>query len=146
MELTLQREEGRTATPGALAIDGAFVCYTLEDPIRERTGMPVAMWKIPGRTAIPAGRYRLVMENSARFGANTMTLKDVPGFTSIRIHGGNTADDTEGCPLVGDQLQGERIVAGTSKPALERLKARIRAALDGGAEVWLEIRNPQLRA
>lgn len=146
MDLLLQRHEGRTATPGELFIDGAFECFTLEDPVRERSGVPVSMWKIPGKTAIGAGRYRVTLEDSPRFGPDTLTIHGVEGFTGVRMHGGNTAADTEGCPLLGDRLAGETIAAGTSRPAVARVKAVVRQAIDAGYEVWIEIRNPELSA
>lgn len=79
------------ATIGKLYIDGVYACCTLEDEIREIEGQPVADWKIKGATAIPAGVYRVTLEHSNRFGADTLTLHDVPGFTSIRMHAGNFA-------------------------------------------------------
>jgi hypothetical protein len=147
MELLLQRWRRPGATPGDLQVDGAFECYTLEDPIRERPGVPVAEWKLHGRSAIPAGRYRITLEHSPRFGPNTLTVNGVPGFAGVRIHAGNDVDDTEGCPLVGDGLEAgdTRIRGGTSRPALNRLKAKVRQAIrDRGEEVWLEIRNPEV--
>jgi hypothetical protein len=94
MELRLEREptvEERTF--GRLFVDGTFYSHTLEDAIRDV--------KIPGRTAIPAGRYRLVITPSARFKRRLPLLLDVPGFAGVRIHPGNTTADTDGCILPG---------------------------------------------
>lgn len=132
------------ATIGALhdAGSGVFLCYTLEDEIREQAGVPVAAWKIKGATAIPAGKYRITLEKSPRFGPDTITLHDVPGFDFIRMHGGNKAEDTEGCPLVGFQVTSSSIVGGTSGPALKMVKAHIKAAIQRGESVWIDIQNP----
>lgn len=132
------------ATIGALhdTKDGVFLCYTLEDEIREQVGLPVAAWKIKGATAIPAGRYRTTLEKSPRFGPDTITLHDVAGFDLIRMHGGNKAADTEGCPLVGFQVTSNSIVGGTSGPALKLVKAHIKAAIMRGESVWIDIQNP----
>lgn len=147
MEIVLQRYAGRTATVGDLLVDGELECHTLEDPVRERVGVAVAMWKVAGETAIPEGRYRVTLEQSPHFGPDTLTVHDVPGFSDIRIHAGNTVGDTRGCPLVGQRIQGETIAAGTSKGALLALKEKVRQAIRWRREeVWIEIRNPQTLA
>lgn len=132
MNCLLQRlpsEEKRTH--GDWYIDGQWCCYTLEDVVRDV--------KIHGETAIPAGTYRLTLEKSTRFGPNTITVRDVPNYKHIRVHGGNDESNTEGCPLVGM----ERTETGirNCKPALDELKMEIAAALQAGEDVWLEIKN-----
>lgn len=94
MQLTLNRFDiTDNCTIGKILIDGKFFCYTLEDRVRES--------KIPGITAIPRGNYRVIKSYSNRFKRDMLQLVDVPGFSGIRIHAGNTAKDTEGCILVG---------------------------------------------
>jgi hypothetical protein len=119
MELTLNRfkmEEKRTI--GKLLIDGWFYCYTLEDTVRP---LGVKSW---GETAIPAGRYEIRMTYSPHFKAVLPILLDVPGFEGIRIHAGNTEADTEGCILVGHNLDGEYI--SSSRMALAGLLEKMR--------------------
>lgn len=123
-----------------------FLCYTLEDEIREQEGVPVAVWKIKGATAIPAGRYRITLEQSPRFGPDTITINGVPGFVAIRMHAGNTSGDTEGCPLTGMAVTANSIVGGTSGPALKLVKERIKAAIARGESVWIEVQNPTVLA
>lgn len=145
MELTLRRKATlHETTFGQLFVDGVFECHTLEDAIREVDGEPVALWKVHGETAIPSGRYRITLENSPHFGIDSLTLNDVPGFTDIRIHSGVSAVSTEGCLCVGDSIdiQEGAISGGLMRGVLKRLKAKVSAALDAGADVWIEIINP----
>lgn len=96
MELKLVREpSANNCTLGRLFIDGRFECDTLEDVER-----PV---KIPKRTAIPRGRYEVIINWSARFRRLLPLLLRVPNFDGIRIHPGNDDQDTEGCILVGQR-------------------------------------------
>jgi len=147
MQLTLQSNPSKGgATIGDLSADEAWTCHTLEDEVREVPGVPVSEWKIHGRTAIPAGRYRVVLEYSGKFGADTMTLVDVPGYTYVRIHPGNTPADTDGCIILGMRATDVSIVAGTSKPAVEHVKSLVRAAIERGEEVWLTVTRSQVVA
>jgi len=139
MEIRIDRTPKAKATLGKLFIDGAFECYTLEDPVRDLG--PKGEGKIPGDTAIPAGRYRVVINQSPRFKKLMIRLLDVPFFTGILMHGGNTTEDTHGCVLVGDGTQGDTIKAGTSTPAIKRLFAKVDGALKRGEEVWITITN-----
>lgn len=138
MELTLYRRPTvGTATPGDLYVDGALECRTLEDVVRPLG--PHGEGKVPGETAIPAGRYRVRMDVvSPRFGRILPRLEDVPGFTGILIHSGNTAEDTRGCILVGQRLteDGSRIVCGTSTPAFKALFAKLKAAQ---GPIWIRV-------
>jgi hypothetical protein len=81
------------STIGELSIDGVFVCYTLEDKVRDK--------KIYGITAIDYGEYEVIISYSNRFKQFMPLLLKVPNFEGIRIHSGNKSADTEGCILVG---------------------------------------------
>ena len=96
MKLTLKRNfKGADYTIGKLYIDGHYFCDTLEDTIRP------ANKKIAGKTAIPAGNYKVVKSYSPRFKKILPEILNVPNFTGVRIHAGNTAKDTDGCVLLG---------------------------------------------
>ncbi len=138
MRLSLQRQPSENeATIGVLYLNGTFQCWVLEDQVREIPGVPVDQWKIPGKTAIPAGTYRVTVDFSNRFQRNMLHILDVPGFEGIRIHSGNTAADTDGCILVGNERVGSSI--GASRDALKELQPIVEAALAGGEEVTIEI-------
>jgi hypothetical protein len=81
------------STIGELSIDGKFVCYTLEDKVRDK--------KIQNVTAIPYGKYEVAVTFSNRFQQYMPLLLNVPGFEGVRIHSGNKSIETEGCILVG---------------------------------------------
>jgi hypothetical protein len=136
MTFTLQRlSVVGDATIGFLACNGRLVCWTLEDVIREQSGVPVAQWKVPGQTAIPSGRYQVKVTLSPRFKRPLPLLYRVPGFEGIRIHAGNSAADTEGCILVGLTRDGQRIR--DSRKALEAVMALMQEETH-----WLDIVNP----
>ena len=79
-------------TIGCLWIEGTRFCDTLEDRVRDLKQEP----KVPGATAIPAGRYEVIVNRSPRFGRDLPRLLDVPGFEGILIHRGNTAKELHG--------------------------------------------------
>ncbi len=147
MKLILQRRPSiGGSTIGKLYIDGVYACCTLEDEMREIPDVPVSDWKIKGVTAIPSGVYRVTLEYSNRFGPDTLTINDVPGFASIRMHAGNTAADTEGCPLLGMQATEISLIAGTSRPAVALVKDEVMRAIREGEPVTISIYNPTTQA
>ena len=143
MELLLTRlRYEKTHTNGQLYVNGDFFCFTLEDVVREVDGKPVAEWKVQNETAIPQGRYKVTLEDSPRFGPETISLNQVPGFSKIRIHAGNTDKDTEGCILLGYKLSSVGIIQyGTTRPAVLDLKQLIRARINKKEDVWITIKN-----
>ena len=121
---------------GQLYLGEDFFCFTLEDKVREKDGVPVEKWKIGGVTAIPRGIYKVVFQNSPKFGPDTLTLLKVPGFTGIRIHSGNTHEDTEGCIIVGYRINSRGIIVpGTTRPALRDLKKALKGIKDMSIQV-----------
>lgn len=138
MLLYLLRDQKRShQTIGSLSVDGQYFCNTLEDTVREVKGQPVSQWKIKGQTAIPAGRYRVTIDQSAHFGRRMLHLLDVPGFSGIRIHGGNTEADVEGCIAVGKIRTATGI--GVCADVLATLEGRVGAALAAGRDVFIEV-------
>ena len=94
--------------------------------------------KIKGSSAIPEGRYAVVISWSPKMQQWLPILLGVPMFTGIRIHAGNTSADTEGCILVDENRKVGMVV--NSRIWLKRLKDRIVEAKDRGEAVWMTIR------
>ena len=126
MELRLTRGKSTLqSTPGELYVDDKFQCFTLEPPVRDH--------KIPGVTAIPAGRYHIDLTFSPHFGHILPLIEHVPDFDGVRIHPGNRAPDTHGCILVGT-TRGQDCVS-HSRIAFGKLMELLR--LDD--DIWLTI-------
>ena len=135
MELTLNRiVKDKPYTLGKLFVDGKECCYTLEPKWRKRKAK-----KVPGRTAIPEGRYPVVITRSPKFKQWLPLLLHVPKFEGIRIHAGNTVEDTAGCILVGECQ--EPGILTDSCLWVEKLKQRIVEAKARGEGVWISINN-----
>jgi len=100
-----------TYTVGRMYINDVYFCYTLEDKVREGT-------KVNGQTAIPNGTYSVIIDVSTRFGKQLPHILNVPNFTGVRIHSGNTSKDTEGCILLGHTYAGKDFI-GNSKLAFD---------------------------
>jgi hypothetical protein len=130
MNLKLKRfEYSSTYTIGRLYCDNDYLCYVLEDRVREVEGRPVTEWKVQNETAIPKGTYRVVIDYSNHFGKELPHILDVPGFTGVRIHSGNSSKDTEGCLLVGTGWAGTDWISG-SKEAFDSLFPKLKSATD----------------
>lgn len=119
------------ATTGRLYIEDTFECYTLEDVVRED--------KIYGKTAIPEGRYEVVLDMSVRFKKELPRLLNVPNFEGIRIHVGNKAEDTEGCILVGVTRKEDWI--GSSKIAMDSLMSKLKEAYTKQEPIYIKVMN-----
>lgn len=109
-----------TYTVGKMYIDNIYECYTLEDVVR--TGA-----KVNGQTAIPTGTYNVIINHSNRFNRDLPLLENVPNFTGVRIHAGNTSAHTEGCILVGTTWSGKDFI-GNSKVAFNKLFEKLKKA------------------
>lgn len=114
MNITVKRIALRpTYTIGKLYINGKYYCDTLEDAVRDlnQNGkFDNGEQKIYGQTAIPYGKYRVLWTYSPRFKKYMPEIKDVPEFSGVRIHSGNTAADTLGCILVGQNKQVGKVI------------------------------------
>ena len=96
--------EGKNSTLSHLYIGKRFMCYLLEDKIRDV--------KIAGQTAIPTGTYKLVLNTTGKMNTRysrsfpkihkgMVEIEGLPNFDFVYIHIGNYHTETAGCPLVG---------------------------------------------
>jgi len=143
MILKLQRySDSGTSTLGLLTINNEFLCYTLEDTYRAD--------KIKGVTRIPAGHYDIELRTEGGFHeryskrftdhSGMLQLKDVPDFQYILIHCGNTAADTAGCLLLGNNVFGRDKIT-DSTGAYKAVYPIIRDALLRGENVSIDVRD-----
>ena len=115
-------------------LEGSFFCDTLEPTWRDYAH---GEKKVKGCSAIPEGRYAVALTFSPKFQKWLPELIDVPNFSGIRIHAGNTAKDTQGCILVGQNLEVGKVL--NSKAWLEKLKAKIEEARNKGEPVRITV-------
>lgn len=130
MKLLLKRIAYRPAyTIGKLYVDNVYFCDTLEDTVRDLNREP----KIPERTAIPAGEYQVIVNRSPKFGRELPRLLDVPHFEGILIHRGNTAEDSAGCILVGENKAVGKVINSTG------YEERLVKLLKGEDDITIEV-------
>jgi hypothetical protein len=80
-----------------------------------------------GKTAIPTGEYKVIIDASVRFKQDMPHILDVPNFTGVRIHSGNTSAHTEGCILLGTTWSGGDFI-GNSKSAYKKFFDKLKQA------------------
>jgi len=112
-----------------------YFCDTLEPTWRDYAH---GGHKIKGRSAIPEGRYAVVISYSPKFEKWLPILLGVPKFEGIRIHAGNCSEDTEGCILVGKNREVGKVL--DSRIWVHRLKQKIVEAKGRGEAVWITIK------
>lgn len=133
IEYILTRKEfTEKSTIGELTLDGKFQCFILEDKTRKPEEK-----KIYGKTAIPYGRYQVIITESARFKRLLPLLVSVPGYEGVRMHTGNSDVDTEGCLLVGSTKSKDWV--SDSKTAFAKLFPQLQKQLAEGNKVFLTI-------
>ncbi len=125
-----------------------FLCYILEDPYQPK--------KVYGNTCIADGTYKIKLRTEGRlheryskkfheFHDGMLWIKDVPDFTDIYLHIGNSPKDTHGCPLVGDSARsnvGDTHFIYRSTRAYKRIYPRICEKLALGEEVTITFSHP----
>jgi hypothetical protein len=133
MRLRLERRYlGPEYTIGSLFINGEYLCDTIEDKVRDHNQDgdldDPGEKKVFGETAIPYGRYKVDLTMSPKFKRLLPIILNVPHFEGIRIHRGNTAKDSHGCPLVGENKAKGKVLNSTKYELIvvERMLSAIR--------------------
>lgn len=133
-------------------VGSKWLCNVLEDEDRgltdEMTYYAVRRLKVPGKTAIPTGTYRIDMDTispkfknrawAKPYGGKVPRLVGVPGFTGVLIHPGTNADSTEGCLIVGMNTEKGKVTS--SQQCFHTLmKDYLIPAHNRGEEIYIEI-------
>jgi len=115
-------------TIGLVQAGGKFFGYCLEDAVRDA--------KIKGKTAIPAGKYEMVVNVSNRFKREMPLLLKVPNFEGVRIHGGNTHEDTDGCLLIASNRPTDKTVQGKLESVIaDQIKRDAKSGIKSYVEI-----------
>lgn len=134
MELILKRIALKeTYTIGHLYVDGKYFCDTCEDKVRDL----VKEQKVYGETAIPYGKYQICLSISPKFKRLLPKLLNVPHFEGILIHRGNTAADSAGCILVGENKEIGKVLNSTVTE--QKLVDLMKRAKDKSEDIWITI-------
>ena len=124
---------GEANNIGDFFIDGELFCYSLEDEIRYEGK------KVYGKTAIPDGKYEVVLTMSNRFKRIMPLLLNVPNFEGVRLHGGNTAENSHGCPLIAFNTDNVKIWGSAEKALTKKLQEFKKENPEG--KIYLTIEN-----
>lgn len=138
MKLKLVRKYRKeTYTIGKLYVDGVYLCDTIEDRDRglddSMSLADIMIKKRYGETAIPYGTYKVEITYSPKYKKLMPEIKNVKGFSGIRIHSGNTAKDTLGCLIVGKNTQVGMVTE--SRKTYNKLFALLKDAKDISIEI-----------
>lgn len=130
MEIVLKRKEFfASRTMGELWINGEKFSDVLEDRDRGLHQFmeleEIKLKKVWGQTAIPYGKYVLVLSYSNKFKRLLPELLSVPGFSGIRIHSGNVPEDTHGCLLVGRRVEDKILESKIAEKRLLSLLSKV---------------------
>lgn len=141
MKLKLKRRFlGDTYTIGSLYINDVYFCDTLEDKVRDlnKNGkFDKGEVKVYGETAIPYGTYKITVNYSPKFKRDLPLLESVPSFEGIRIHRGNTPQDTLGCILLGENKVKGKVI--NSTPYELKITELLKTAQSKGETNTIEI-------
>lgn len=141
MDLRLERLWPKaTYTIGRLYVNNEFFSNTLEDRVVDKNKNGVFDGdekKVYGESAIPYGTYKVIYNYSPKFKRNLPRLLDVPHFEGILIHSGNTAADSAGCILVGNNTEIGKLT--NSRATSDKLNKVIEAAQKRGESITITI-------
>lgn len=137
-------------TIGELNVDGNYICDTLEDTVRPlpetcpNTPKGIACkceGKVYGKTAVPAGTYKVKLGYSSRFKRILPQVLSVPHFIGILIHSLNKSSETEGCIGVGTWDGKTEDWISDSRKNFNKLFAILKEADSKDEEITITINN-----
>lgn len=142
IKLTLKRFAFKDKyTIGRLYINGLYFCDTLEDKDRGLYDWLsegyIKEIKVKHQTAIPYGIYKVLWSYSPKYRRMMPEVLNVKGFSGIRIHSGNTADDSSGCILLGFNKEVGKVL--DSRKTCKKFYEIIEECYNKGASIQLEI-------
>lgn len=138
MNITVDRfVSDSESTISRISVDNKFICFGLEDEFR-------AVKKLK-ETRIPAGTYKMAVRTQGKhhqqykerfkdIHKGMLEILNVPNFTDILIHCGNTHTDTEGCLLVGTSAhtEADNMSVSSSGVAYQKLYPLVIGAAEAG--------------
>lgn len=144
MELLVNRTTPtKNSTIGSFYVNGVFESFCLEPVERGLISTmsleQIAAIKVPDKTAVPTGRYRIIKYFSPRHQMIVPCVIGIPGFSDDEIHIGNFPKDTDACLLLGTQIRTDDVL--NSGVAIDRFYPKFFAALETGEEVWITYQN-----
>jgi len=139
MKLILERKiHNPHSTEGNLYVNDKWFCNTIEDVIRAKPGEWNAGLKVYAKTAIPYGRYPVLVTWSNRFNRLLTGVFNVPDFEGIRIHNGTSELSSAGCIIVSYKDDDKHHVLINDKAAMNDLCDLI-YKVQQSEKIWLEI-------
>ncbi|MDO8715713.1 MAG: DUF5675 family protein [Dehalococcoidales bacterium] len=137
MEIELRRDlvQSSHKTFGKFYVDDVLACESLEPMVREVVDAPITNWRVPGDTAIPRGRYRVIINRSQRSGRDLPLILGVNGFEDVRISTDRFV--RENWIFVG--VDRSDVGLRNSQEAYNELFQDIRDALNSGEQVWITV-------
>lgn len=131
----IRTSKQESLTTGVLYVEGHLLCHTLEPT---RRNLPKEQ-KVKGKTAIPEGTYEIRLLTSPKFRRKMPYLMNVPHFTGIMIHCGNSVEDTHGCILVGERSEYGPGSLTNSRPTFTKLYKMLEMAIGAGDKISITI-------
>lgn len=154
LELEVERYiYGGDFSEGKFSVDGMAFGESMEPCSRHLSAdMPlkqIKALKVPGKTAIPCGRYRVIWALSSRlkdrayakpYGGKFPLLCDVPGWSGVLIHPFNYGRESQGCIGVGERWKDGVIIRAT-QGYKDFMDYYFVPAMERGQEVYITIKE-----
>lgn len=139
MEIVLERKiHNKDSTEGNLYVNGKWFAHTIEDVVRAKPGQWSKKLKVYAKTAIPYGRYPVMVTWSERFQRPLTGVFNVPDFEGIRIHNGTTELSSAGCIIISYKADNNNNRLINDKAAMNDL-VKLVEATQKKEKVWLTI-------